>query len=49
VNHSQGSVNTGTAAPNSTNYNEHLTSWRRILLLIMAVTVHNIPEGMLAE
>ncbi|PAV66742.1 hypothetical protein WR25_10490 [Diploscapter pachys] len=25
---------------------EYQTSWRRILLLILAVTVHNIPEGL---
>lgn len=25
---------------------EFMVSWRRILLLIMAVTVHNIPEGL---
>jgi hypothetical protein len=27
-------------------HSEKLLSWRRILLLIMAVTVHNIPEGL---
>jgi len=25
---------------------EHQTSWRRILLLLIAITVHNIPEGL---
>ena len=25
---------------------EHNARWKRILLLIVAVTVHNIPEGM---
>ena len=27
--------------------NEHNARWKRILLLIVAITVHNIPEGML--
>jgi len=32
---------------NSTiNSNELILSWRRILLLIIAVTVHNFPEGL---
>ena len=33
-------------AGGDSDYHEQLLSWRRILLLIMAVTVHNIPEGM---
>lgn len=28
---------------------ERIVSWKRILLLIMAVTVHNIPEGLAGE
>jgi zinc transporter ZupT len=35
------------ALPPSTTVTQDMTdvSWRRILLLIVAVTVHNIPEG----
>jgi len=43
-------IRDGPSAPlevdNNSEYSAHLVSWRRILLLIMAVTVHNIPEGM---
>lgn len=31
---------------NSIDSTDRMLSWRRILLLIMAVTVHNIPEGL---
>lgn len=36
----------GSGPPSSNNSYELLLSWRRILLLIMAVTVHNFPEGL---
>lgn len=36
-------------SPTVTEHEEYMISWRRILLLIMAVTVHNIPEGKQAD
>ena len=33
-------------SPSNSNSSDLLISWRRILLLIMAVNVHNFPEGL---
>jgi len=40
------SLNVNLPGSPDSSYLEKLLSWRRILLLIMAVTVHNIPEGL---
>lgn len=37
---------TGASGGSQSSTSEHQSRWRRILLLIIAITVHNIPEGL---